>query len=78
MPTASDLPALKEYLDVKTDTTGSRNSFTKLVSSFMDSAKQQARISVNMADVEANDCHKFLIAFNRRPMNYLAIQQNIK
>jgi len=51
MPTASDLPALKEYLDVKTDTGSSKNSFTKLVSSFMDSAKQQARISVNMADV---------------------------
>jgi len=51
MPTASDLPALKEYLDVKTDTSGNKNSFTKLVSSFMDSAKQQARISVNMADV---------------------------
>ena len=51
MPTASDLPALKEYLNVKTDTTGGKNSFTKLVSSFMDSAKQQARISVNMADV---------------------------
>jgi len=51
MPTASDLPALKEYLDVKTDSGNSKNSFTKLVSSFMDSAKQQARISVNMADV---------------------------
>jgi len=51
MPTASDLPALKEYLDVKTDTGKSKNSFTKLVSSFMDSAKRQARISVNMADV---------------------------
>ncbi len=51
MPTASDLPALKEYLDLKTDTGSRRNSFTKLVSSFMDSAKQQARISVNMADV---------------------------
>lgn len=51
MPTASDLPALKEYLDVKTDMGKSKNSFTKLVSSFMDSAKQQARISVNMADV---------------------------
>src|SRR5215831_5364152 len=50
MPTASDLPALKEYLDVKTDSSGNKNSFTKLVSSFMDSAKQQARISVNMAD----------------------------
>jgi len=51
MPTPSDLPALKEYLDVKTDAAGSGNAFTKLVSSFMDSAKQQARISVNMADV---------------------------
>ena len=60
MPTASDLPALKEYLDVKTDTGGSRNSFTKLVSSFMDSAKQQARISVNMADVGSKRLPKIL------------------
>ena len=60
MPTASDLPALKEYLDVKTDTGSSRNSFTKLVSSFMDSAKQQARISVNMADVGSKRLPKIL------------------
>jgi len=60
MPTASDLPALKEYLDVKTDTGVSRNSFTKLVSSFMDSAKQQARISVNMADVGSKRLPKIL------------------
>ncbi len=51
MPTTADLPALKEYLDFKADTVSNRNSFSKLVSSFMDSAKQQARISVNMADV---------------------------
>jgi uncharacterized protein len=51
MPTMSDLPALKEYLDFKADTANNKNSFSKLVSSFMDSAKQQARISVNMADV---------------------------
>jgi uncharacterized protein len=51
MPTPADLPALKEYLDFKADTTTSRNSFSKLVSTFMDSNKQQARISVNMADV---------------------------
>jgi predicted RND superfamily exporter protein len=51
MPTAADLPALKEYLDFKADTVTAKNSFSKLVSSFMDSAKQQARISVNMADV---------------------------
>jgi len=51
MPTAADLPALKEYLDFKADTSTTRNSFSKLVSTFMDSNKQQARISVNMADV---------------------------
>jgi predicted RND superfamily exporter protein len=52
MVTINDLPALKEYLDTKKDSTAkTANSFTKLVSSFMDSAKQQARISVNMADV---------------------------
>jgi predicted RND superfamily exporter protein len=52
MPTAEgDLPALKEYLDFKADTVSNKNSFSKLVSSFMDSSKQQARISVNMADV---------------------------
>ncbi len=51
MPTTADLPALKEYLDFKADTVSNRNSFSKLVSRFMDSAKQQARISVNMADV---------------------------
>jgi len=60
MPTASDLPALKEYLDVKTDSTGNKNSFTKLVSSFVDSAKQQARISVNMADVGSKRLPKIL------------------
>jgi predicted RND superfamily exporter protein len=51
MPTTADLPALKEYLDFKADTTTNKNSFSKLVSTFMDSNKQQARISVNMADV---------------------------
>jgi len=51
MPTAADLPALKEYLAFKTDTASSKNSFSKLVSSFMDSSKHEARISVNMADV---------------------------
>ncbi|HEY2720568.1 MAG TPA: MMPL family transporter, partial [Chitinophagaceae bacterium] len=51
MPTIEDAPALKEYLNFKTDTTSNKNSFSKLVSSFMDSSKHEARISVNMADV---------------------------
>lgn len=46
-----DLPALQPYLSFRGDTVSNKNSFARLVSSFMDSAKQQARISVNMADV---------------------------
>ena len=47
MPGDYDLPALAPYLTGGTE----QNSFTKLVSSFMDSNKQKARISVNMKDV---------------------------
>jgi predicted RND superfamily exporter protein len=50
MPAEYDLPALSQYLSMRTDS-GSANSFTKLVSSFMDSSKQEARISVSMQDV---------------------------
>jgi predicted RND superfamily exporter protein len=50
MPAEYDLPALAQYLSTRTDS-GSVNSFTKLVSSFMDSSKQEARISVSMQDV---------------------------
>jgi len=51
MPSQFDLPAMVEYLKFKKDTAGAANSFSKLVSSFMDSSRQEARISINMADV---------------------------
>ncbi|MET0393924.1 MAG: efflux RND transporter permease subunit [Chitinophagaceae bacterium] len=52
MPSGYDLPALAGYLSFKGDTAGSgKNSFTRLVSTFMDSARQEARISINMEDV---------------------------
>jgi hypothetical protein len=50
-PTEFDMIPLKPYLDFRNDTVSSENSFNKLVSSFIDSAKQEARISVNMGDV---------------------------
>jgi predicted RND superfamily exporter protein len=50
MPADYDLPALAQYLSMKSDA-NSNNSFTKLVSTFIDSNKQQARISVNMQDI---------------------------
>ena len=51
MPAEYDLPALAQYLTFKSDSTVPKNSFTKLVSNFMDSGRQEARISVSMADV---------------------------
>lgn len=51
VPGENDLLALKSYLSPNADTNNSKNSFSKLVSSFMDTAKQQARISVSMKDV---------------------------
>ncbi len=51
MPSEYDLPALAQYLSFKNDSAGAKNSFTRLVSSFMDTARQEARISVSMADV---------------------------
>jgi len=51
MPTSYDLPALQRYLNVKKGSGDSTNTFSRLVSSFMDDDKREARISVNMADV---------------------------
>ncbi len=51
MPSEFDLPALAQYLNMKQDSGAKANAFSKLVATFMDSARQQARISVSMADV---------------------------
>ena len=51
MPAEYDLPALAQYLSFKGDTGSTKNSFSKLVSTFMDTARQEARISISMADV---------------------------
>jgi uncharacterized protein len=51
VPGENDLLALKSYLSPNNDSGKSKNSFSKLVSSFMDTAKQQTRISVSMKDV---------------------------
>ncbi|HEX7903302.1 MAG TPA: MMPL family transporter [Chitinophagaceae bacterium] len=50
MPTSNDMFWLGDYLKMKKDS-GSVNEFTRLVATFMDTAKQETRISVSMADV---------------------------
>jgi predicted RND superfamily exporter protein len=66
MPSEFDLPTLAPYLSMKNDSGGVKNSFTKLISTFMDSARQQARISVSMADVGSNRLPRILDSIENR------------
>ena len=66
MPSSYDLPALSQYLNFKGDSGAAKNSFTKIVTTFMDSAKQEARISVSMKDVGSKRLPKILDSIRNR------------
>ncbi len=51
IPSEFDMIPLKPYLEFKGDSSKSNNSFSRIVSSFTDDEKQEARISVSMRDV---------------------------
>ena len=53
MPTEFDVQLLP-YLRIGKDSGNNKNSFSRLLATFMDSNRQQARISVSMADVGSN------------------------
>ncbi|HTD94532.1 MAG TPA: efflux RND transporter permease subunit [Chitinophagaceae bacterium] len=66
MPNQFDLPAMVDYLKFKKDTGNARNSFTKLVSTFIDSSRQEARISISMADVGSERLPKILDTISKK------------
>ncbi|MCH5600180.1 efflux RND transporter permease subunit [Niabella ginsengisoli] len=69
MPSEFDLPGLAQYLNMNTGSTensGNDDSFTKLVSRFMDSTKQEARLSVNMADIGTHALPELLSGIQKR------------
>ena len=52
LPNSFDISFLSSYLSARPDTANKKaNSMSSLLSSFMDSSRQKARISVNMADI---------------------------
>lgn len=51
LPNSFDISFLLPYLGGRKDSALESNNFSRLVNSFMDTARQQARISMNMADV---------------------------
>ncbi|HEY0679959.1 MAG TPA: MMPL family transporter [Chitinophagaceae bacterium] len=51
LPNSFDISFLLPYLGSRKDSLAENNNFSRLLNSFMDSSRQQARISMNMADV---------------------------
>ena len=52
LPNSFDIGFLAQYLGTKgEDSSGKESNFSRIIRSFMDSTRQQARISINMADV---------------------------
>jgi hypothetical protein len=66
MPSEFDLPVLSQYLNFRGDGSSAKNSFAKLVSTFMDSARQKARISVSMKDVGSKKLPLILDTISKR------------
>lgn len=67
LPNSFDIAFLAQYLGSKgDDSTGKQNNFTRIVRSFMDSTKQRARISVNMADVGTKRLPEIIDTLNQR------------
>ncbi len=69
LPNAFDIGFLAGYLNTK-GTGESNNNFTKLIGSFMDSSKQYARISVNMADVGSKRLPEILDTLQMKATQY--------
>ncbi len=66
MPLEFDLPALSQYLSPGKDQGNTKNSFAKLVTTFMDSSRQKARISVSMKDVGSKRLPRILDSISKR------------
>ncbi|GAO41805.1 efflux RND transporter permease subunit [Flavihumibacter petaseus] len=71
LPNSFDIGFLAGYLNLKgNSSTGEKNQLTKLVSSFMDSARQQTRISVNMKDVGSKRLPQILDSIRAKADTY--------
>jgi uncharacterized protein len=71
MPSEYDLPALAGYISVKGgDTSAAGSAFSKLVTRFIDSSKQQTRISASMQDVGSERLPFILDSIQQKAATY--------
>ena len=67
IPSEYALPALAGYLSPKKDS-GSKNLFSRIIATFMDEDRQQARISVSMGDVGTARLPRILDSVQKRAL----------
>ena len=65
LPNSFDIAFLAQYLSTRSDA-DTASTFSKLVRSFMDSSRQRARISVNMADVGSKKLEELMNQINNK------------
>ncbi len=73
LPNSFDISFLASYLNARSnpsDSAAANNNFTRLVSSFIDTSKQYARISVNMADVGSKRLPQILDTLQKKAGEY--------
>ncbi|MFM2146090.1 MAG: hypothetical protein RL732_926, partial [Bacteroidota bacterium] len=66
LPNALDIAFLSKYLATRTAQGSADNGLSRIMRSFMDSTRQQARISVNMADVGSQRLPELLTMLDNR------------
>ncbi|MGG9971018.1 efflux RND transporter permease subunit [Ferruginibacter sp. SUN002] len=66
LPNTFDGAFVGEYLRPNKNDSGAKNNFVKMLSAFMDSSRQNTRISVNMADVGTIELPKLLDGIQKR------------
>ncbi|MFZ1529430.1 MAG: MMPL family transporter [Ferruginibacter sp.] len=78
LPNTFDGAFVGEYLRPKKDSNGNSNNLTKMLLSFMDTARQSTRISVNMADVGTRELPGMLNGIEARANSLFDSTYNVK
>ncbi len=66
MPSFNEIVFMSDYLKTNKGDSSSKNNFTKMLSSFMDSAKQTTRISVSMKDIGTKELPAVLDSIQKK------------
>jgi predicted RND superfamily exporter protein len=66
LPNSFDLAFLSQYLSSRPSDNGQSNNLSRILRSFMDSSRQRARISINMADIGSQHLPLLLDTLQKR------------